>query len=93
MVVLDDVRRLAAELDRFLDQLLDHVHPDDLTSAERDGPSVRHTQSTRRQQLELYVAAMSTTQRLRLAGALHLLSRRLDEDLADPNQRDATHAA
>jgi hypothetical protein len=88
---LDDVRRLAAELDRFLDQLLDHVDPDDLTSAEWDEPRVRHAQSTRRQQLERYVDAMSTTQRLRLAAALHLLSTRLDTDLADPDQR-ASHA-
>jgi hypothetical protein len=93
MVAVDDVRRLAAELDRFLDQLLEHVHQDHLTSAERDGPRVRHAHSTRRQQLERYVNAMSTTQRLRLAAALHLLSGRLDEDLADPSQGAATHAA
>jgi hypothetical protein len=93
MVVLDDVRRLAADLDRFLDQLLDQIHPDRLTSPQRNGPRVRHAQSVRRQQLERYVDAMSTAQRLRLAGALHLLSGRLDEDLADPNQRAPTHAA
>jgi hypothetical protein len=93
MVALDDVRRLAADLDRFLAQLLDQLHPDHLTSVERDGPRARRAQSTRRQQLERYVEAMSMAQRLRLAGALHLLSGRLDEDLADPNQRAATHAA
>jgi hypothetical protein len=93
MVVLDDVRRLAADLDRFLDQLLDQIHPDRLTSAQRNGPRVRHAQSMRRRQLERYVDAMSTAQRLRLAGALHLLSGRFDEDLADPNHRAPTHAA
>jgi len=93
LVALDDVRRLAADLDRFLDELLDQVHPHHLTSAHRDGPRIRHAQSTRRRRLERYVDAMSTAQRLRLAGALHLLSRRLDEALADPNQRAPTHAA
>jgi hypothetical protein len=93
MIALDDVRRLAADLDRFLDQLLDQVQPDHLTSAERDGPRVGHARSRRRQRLERYVDAMSVAQRLRLAAALHLLSGRLDEDLADPDQRAATHAA
>jgi hypothetical protein len=59
MVALDDVRRLAADLDRFLAQLLEQVHPDHLTSAERDGPRARHARSTRRQQLERYVNTMS----------------------------------
>jgi hypothetical protein len=93
MVALDDVRRLAADLDRFLDQLLDQLHQDHLTSAQRDGPRVWHARSTRRQRLERYVNAMSIAKRLRLAAALHLLSGRLDEDLADPNQRVATPAA
>jgi hypothetical protein len=91
MVALDDVRRLAADLDRFLTQLLEQVQPDHLTSAEGDGPRVPHARSTRRQQLERYINAMSIAQRLRLAAAPHLLSARLDEDLADPRPagRDA----
>jgi hypothetical protein len=89
MVALDDVRRLAAELDRFLDQLLDQIDPDQPSSAKRDERPIGHAQFTRREQLQRYVGAMSTARRLRLAGALHLLSGRLDEDLADPNQRAA----
>jgi hypothetical protein len=91
MVALDDVRRLAAELDRFLDRVLDQIDPDQLSSAKPDGPCLRHAQFTRREQLERYVGTMSTAQRLRVAGALHLLSGRLDTDLADPDQR-ASHA-
>jgi hypothetical protein len=36
---------------------------------------------------------MTTAQRLRLTGALHLLSPRLDDDLAHPDQRAAAQAA
>jgi DNA-binding MarR family transcriptional regulator len=39
----------------------------------------------RRERLERYVAALDAPRRLRLAGALHLLSRRLDEELAFPS--------
>jgi hypothetical protein len=84
---LDDVRRLAADLDRFLDRLLSQVDPGRRSPAERDGPRLRRAQAARRKQLERYVGAMSTAERLRLAGALHLLSGRLNEDLADPDQR------
>ena len=46
-----------------------------------------------RERLEEYVDTLTPAQRLRLAGALHLVSHRLDEDLADPEQREALRAA
>jgi hypothetical protein len=88
-----DVRRLAADLEWFLDQLLSEVHSNHVTSAPRNDLRVRRAQAVRRDRLERYVGAMSTAQRLRLAGALHLLSRRLDEDLAHPDQRAGPGAA
>jgi len=51
------------------------------------GTPRRH--AVRRERLERYVDALTPAQRLRLAGALHLLSPRLDEDLAHPDQRAA----
>jgi hypothetical protein len=87
---MDDIRRLAIDLDRFLDRLLGEV---DLSSAEPDGLRHQHAQPSRRAQLERYIGGMSTAQRLRLAGALHLLSDRLDNDLAHPDQRAAPHEA
>jgi hypothetical protein len=93
MVALYDVRRLAADLDRFLDQVLDKVHSSQISSSERDGPRLRRAEAVRRKRLEHYLGAMTTAQRLRLSGALHLLSARLEEDLAPPDQRAAGHAA
>jgi hypothetical protein len=90
MVALDDVSRLAADRDHLLDRLLGEV------DVGRDGGAGRTVlparAATRRERLEHYVGAMSNAQRLRLDGALHLLSGRLDKDLADPDQRvrDAT---
>jgi DNA-binding MarR family transcriptional regulator len=43
---------------------------------------LRALRADRRERLERYVAAMGAARRLRLAGALHLLSPRLDQDLA-----------
>jgi DNA-binding MarR family transcriptional regulator len=54
---------------------------------------LRALQADRRERLEHYVRAMGTPQRLRLAGALHLISRRLDEELAHPDLRAAAQAA
>jgi hypothetical protein len=93
VVALDDVRRLAADLGRFLDELPIEVGASRVSSAERQGRSAARVRAVRREWLEHYVGAMTTAQRLRLAGALHLLSPRLDEDLADPDQRDAAQAA
>jgi hypothetical protein len=90
---LDDVRRLAAELGRYLDGLPFEVVASRVSSAERHGRDAAQARAVRRGRLERYVDSMSTAQRLRLAGALHLLSARLDEDLADPDQRAAAQAA
>ena len=81
---MDDVDRLAADLGRFLDELPVEVGAIRAGSAER---------RVRRERLEEYVDGMSSARRLRLAAALHLLSRRLDEDLAHPDQREAAPAA
>jgi hypothetical protein len=77
---MDDVGCLAADLGRFLDEL-----PVEL--------GVAQARAVRRERLEQYVDGMSTARRLRLAGALHLLSRRLDEDLAHSDQREAAPGA
>jgi DNA-binding MarR family transcriptional regulator len=62
----------------------------ELTAA---GRALLHALRTdRRQRLENYVGGMGKAQRLRLAGALHLLSRRLDRDLADPGLRELAPA-
>jgi hypothetical protein len=93
VAALDDVRRLAADLGRYLDELPVEVGASRASSAERHGRNAAQVRAARRERLEHYVDAMTAAQRLRLAGALHLLSRRLDEDLADPDQRAATQAA
>jgi hypothetical protein len=90
---MDDVDRLAADLGRFLDELPDELGASRAGSAERDGRKASRARALRRERLEQYVDGMSTARRLRLAGALHLLSRRLDEDLAHPDQREAATAA
>ena len=77
----DDVRRLAVDLDRFLDELPVEIGPN------------RASAAVRRERLQHYVDDLTGAQRLRLAGALHLLSPRLDGDLADPAQREALQAA
>lgn len=84
---MDDVGRLAADLGRFLDELPVELGAGRAGSAERHGRKAAQERALRRERLEQYVDAMSTARRLRLAGALHLLSRRLDEDLAHPDQR------
>ena len=89
VVALDDVRRLAAELGRFLDELPVAVTASRARSAELHGRNAAQARAVRRERLERYVDAMTPAQRLRLASALHLLSRRLDEDLAHPDQRAA----
>jgi hypothetical protein len=89
VVALDDVRRLAAELGRFLDELPVELKASRASSAERHGRNAAQARAVRRERLERYVDAMTPAQRLRLAGALHLLSPRLDEDLAHPDERAA----
>ena len=93
MVALDDVRRLAADLGGFLDDLPVELGANRASSAEQHGRNAAQARAVRRERLEHYVDAMTTAQRLRLAGALHLLSPRLDEDLAHPDQREAVQAA
>jgi hypothetical protein len=90
---MDDVRRLAADLGRFLDELPIEVGASHGGSTRRGGLRSLQAQAARRGRLEHYIGAMSTAQRLRLAGALHLLSPRLDEDLAHSDFRAAAHAA
>jgi hypothetical protein len=87
---MDDVGRLAMDLGDFLDQLPSGLHSRPLNPTQGHGRRVRQA---RRERLEHYVGAMTAAQRLRLAAALHLLSRRLDEDLAHPDQRAAPRAA
>jgi hypothetical protein len=89
VVALADVRRLAAELGRFLDELPVELRASRASLAERHGRNAAQARAVRRERLERYVDAMTPAQRLRLAGALHLLSPRLDEDLAHPDQRAA----
>jgi hypothetical protein len=93
VVALDDVRRLAADLAGFLDRLPVEVGASRVSLAERHGRSSAQARAARRDRLERYVDGMTAAQRLRLAGAMHLLSRRLDEDLADRDQRAAAQAA
>jgi hypothetical protein len=87
VAVLDETRRLAADLGRFLDDLLVEAGVSHADSPRRGGLRSARAQTARRERLERYIAAMSDAQRLRLAGALHLLSRRLDEELAHPDFR------
>jgi hypothetical protein len=77
-----DVRRLSADLGRFLDELPVEVGASRVSSAERHGGSPARARAARRERLEQHVDAMTPAQRLRLAGALHLLSARLDEEAA-----------
>jgi hypothetical protein len=90
VVAVDDVRALARDLGRFLDQLLRELGSRQLSPTDANGLRVRQA---RRERLEHYVGTMTTAQRLRLSAALHLLSSRLDEDLAHPDQRAAAPAA
>jgi hypothetical protein len=89
VVALADVRRLAAELGRFLDELPVELRASRASLAQRHGRNAAQARAVRREWLERYVDAMTPAQQLRLAGALHLLSPRLDEDLAHPDQRAA----
>jgi hypothetical protein len=57
---MDDVRRLMADLDRFLDQLLGTAHSSHLGSAQRDRPHPRRAQAARLKRLERYVGALSS---------------------------------
>ena len=93
MITLDEVRRLAVDLGRFLDELPVELRARRGGSAEQHGRNAAQARAVRRERLEHYIDAMTTAQRLRLAGALHLLSPRLDEDLAHPDQREAVQAA
>jgi hypothetical protein len=72
-----ELRLLAGELERQLDELL----------AAAGDRRVRPATDERRTRLDRYVGDMSRAERLRLAAALHLLSRRLDGDLATPDAR------
>lgn len=90
---MDDVSRLAADLGRFLDELPVELGANAASSTKQHGRKAAQARAVRRQRLEQYVESMTTAQRLRVAGALHLLSARLDEDLAHPDQREAAQAA
>jgi hypothetical protein len=85
VVALADVRRLAAELGRFLDELPVELRASRASLAERHGRNAAHARAVRRERLERYVDAMTPAQRLRLARASPALPR-LDEDLAHPDQ-------
>jgi hypothetical protein len=84
MVALDDVRRLGQISTACSTGCWARSTWAD--SLERDGLCFG------RERLERYVGAMSNAERLRLGGALRLLSGRLDKDLAAPDRRvrDAT---
>jgi hypothetical protein len=86
---VDDIPRLAADLGRYLDGLPAAIGASPVRMAERHGRNATQVRVTRREQLEQHVGTMTAAQRLRLAGALHLLSTRLDDDLAHPAQRAA----
>jgi hypothetical protein len=72
-----ELRVLARQLERRLDVLQ--------AAAGHDPVGARV--DTRLERLERYIRGMSPGQRLRLAAALHLLSPRLDGDLATPDCR------
>lgn len=93
MVTLADVRDLAADLGRFLDELPVEVGASRPRSVEQHGGNAARAWAARREPLERHVDAMTTAQRLRLAGALHLLSPNLDDDLGHLDQREAMQAA
>ena len=86
---MDDVGRLAADLGRFLDELPVGPGASRAGSGERHGRRAARARAVQHERLEQYVDGLSTARRLRLAAALHLLSRRLDQDLAHPDQREA----
>ena len=68
----------------FLDDLPVALTASRARSVERHGRNAAQARAVRRERLERDVDAMTPAQRLRLAGALHLLSRRLDEDPHTP---------
>ncbi len=72
-----EFRFLARELDRLMNELL----------AAAGHGRVDASEGTRLEQLERYIGGISSAQRLRLAGALHLLSPRLDGSLAAADPR------
>ncbi|HSI79706.1 MAG TPA: hypothetical protein VK919_03555, partial [Solirubrobacterales bacterium] len=93
VVAVDDVRRLAVDLGRLLDELPIELGASHSGSTKRGGLRSLRTQAARHERLERDIGAMSTAQRLRLAGALHLLSPRLDDVLAHPDAGATAHVA